>query len=404
MSTFWKTKIPQIMVLFFLLTLDFALSSAATNNSANDSNEKRWAVFTGDGHAGDCQCQGDDLRCVQRLGQWDPWGEYRCSYSHERRHGLADKHAPAHLMGDHVHDQGEWMVEYKYMSMAMAGNRSGTENLSTAAAFGFSGTNMLVAPTNMTMEMHMVHVMYGLRDNITAYLMPTWKSLTMDHMRNSTFMPNPPLAGTPFRTHNSGFGDLVFGALIRLYEGCDEELIFNLGMSVPTGDIDRRTTIPTGGMMNQEFPYPMRLGAGTFNARPGLTYKVYQDHGSFGLQYQTDLPVGTNSENYSVSTEHRLNAWYSWLPWDNLSFSYRVESLWKSDYNGADPDLPPFIISTNRPDMRGGEWVNFGYGAALLVGQGHLLNAEFVHPVYQSVNGIQLANDWSLCVSWSKAF
>ena len=218
------------------------------------------------------------------------------------------------------------------------------------------------------------------------------------------FPPNPPLAGTPFTTHNSGFGDLALGALWQIYEGETDHLIVNLGFSVPTGDLDRRTTVPTGGVLDQEFPYPMRLGSGTFNARPGVTYKSYYDHGSVGLQYQTDLPVGRNSEDYAVGDTHALNAWYSWLACDKLAFSYRVEALWRKNFRGADADLPTFIISTNRADMRGGEWINFGYGCMWLVGKGHLVNFEAVHPIYQNLNGIQLTNNWWFNVSWSKGF
>ncbi|MCG8651686.1 MAG: hypothetical protein MI861_17735 [Pirellulales bacterium] len=78
----------------------------------------------------------------------------------------ADKHAPASLMGDHVHDCGELMVEYKDMIMSMNGNRAGTNRLndSDAVLFGATSnpvTNRGASPTNMTMEMHMLHLMYG---------------------------------------------------------------------------------------------------------------------------------------------------------------------------------------------------------------------------------------------------
>ena len=66
----------------------------------------------------------------------------------------------------------------------------------------------------MTMEMHMIHVMRGMTENITAYTMIILPSLIMDHIRGPGNSGGP---GTPFTTHNSGFGDLVLGALLRLY-------------------------------------------------------------------------------------------------------------------------------------------------------------------------------------------
>jgi hypothetical protein len=247
-------------------------------------------------------------------------GHHRACYDHGKRHALADKHAPAGLMGEHIHKPGEWMFEYKYMSMYMDGNQAGTRSISDAQTFGFDGTNMGATPTNMTMEMHMIHIMYGWKENVTLYIMPMLTSLTMDHLRG----PNAAVPFSKFTTHNSGFADLRMGALWRIYEGCnDDELILNLGFSVPTGDIDRTTTIPRGVV--DELPYPMRRGSGTFDLWPAITYKRLFDWGSIGAQYQAHLPVGHNKENYSVSKEHRLNAWAMWLPCDRLALSYRVE-------------------------------------------------------------------------------
>jgi hypothetical protein len=330
--------------------------------------------------------------------------------SRAERFSLADKHAPAGLMSDHVHEPGEFMVEYKYMNMFMEDNRRGSRTLSdrdTLTAGQAMGTNFGATPTQMTMEMHMIHFMYGLTEDVTAYAMPMLTSLTMDHIRG----PGNPAVGaslTPlfseFTTHNSGFDDTVFGALWRVHKGCSDELIVNLSFSVPTGELDRDSDAPSAGLMRTELPYPMRRSSGTFDARPGVTYKTYFDHGSLGLQFQTDLPIGRNWDDYSVGEEYRLNAWYSWLLADSLALSYRVEGLWRENFDGADPDLNPMVISTSRPNMRGGEWLNFGYGAMLLLPRGHFLNFEAVHPVHQHLDGIQLEHDWWFNVSWSKAF
>ena len=36
-----------------------------------------------------------------------------------------DDHAPIGVMADHQHQKGEWMISYRYMGMAMDGNRDG---------------------------------------------------------------------------------------------------------------------------------------------------------------------------------------------------------------------------------------------------------------------------------------
>ncbi|QGJ70217.1 Transporter [Planctomycetales bacterium 10988] len=320
-----------------------------------------------------------------------------------------DEHAPAGIMGAHVHDRGEIMLEYKYMNMYMDDNRIGTTTVSDLDAFDFNGTNVLFSPTQMTMEMHMVHAMYGLTDDITLYTMVMFTGLTMDHQRN----PNRPFIPDDsfFTTHNSGFDDTSLGALWQVIDTDMDRVILNLGCSVPTGDLTRRSAapfdFPTRPPMlpsDGELPYPMRRGSGTFDARPGVTWVREWEDASFGSQVQMDLPIGRNFDDYAVGNEYRLNNWLAVVPMDWVSFSFRVEHIWKDNYRGADGDLIPMAISTARPDMRGGYWLNFGYGINTVVLNGHRLAAELVHNVYQDLDGIQLETDWYFACSWSKAW
>jgi hypothetical protein len=330
---------------------------------------------------------------------------------HASRKSLADKHAPAGIMGDHMHEKGEWMLEYRYMNMYMEDNRAGTRRISDQAALGpiggtpgaeFDGvtTNAGATPTQMTMEMHMMHVMYGVSDNVTLYTMLMLPSLTMDHLRGDM---NPAGRNTPFTTHNSGFGDTTVGALMRLYSDDDQDFVLNLAGSLPTGDIYRESSAPTAGAISQALPYPMRLGSGTFNARPGMTYKRFMKWGSWGTQLATDLPIGRNYRGYSVSDEFRLNTWTSVLLTEKWSASFRVENRWRTDFDGEDAATPNGVVSTNVEQFRGGYWLNLGLGTQA-IWNGHDFNVEIVPTVYQDLNGVQLETDYSVIASWSKAW
>tara|TARA_R110002111_G_scaffold39168_1_gene74092 strand:- start:103 stop:840 length:738 start_codon:yes stop_codon:yes gene_type:complete len=245
-----------------------------------------------------------------------------------------------------------------------------------------------------------MHVMYGATEDVTIYTMLMLPSITMDHLRGDS---NPAGRDTPFTTHNSGFGDTTLGALIRLYSDSDQDLILNLAGSLPTGDIYRESTVPTGGAMSQALPYPMRLGSGTFNAKPGITYKQFYGWGSCGIQFTTDLPIGRNYRGYSVSDEFRLNAWNSVLLTDNWSVSMRAENLWRSDFDGEDEGTPNALISTNVEDFRGGYWFNLGIGTQAMW-NGNYLNFEAVPTVAQDLNGMQLETDFSVIGSWSRSW
>lgn len=305
-----------------------------------------------------------------------------------------DTHAPAGLMGDHAHKAGEVMAEYKFMTMSMDDNRVGTDEVSDAGALMASGSMFMVAGTRMTMDMHMLHLMYAPSDEITLYLMPMWTSVTMSHRRSD---------GTTFRTHNEGFDDMAAGALWLLERGDDSEWIANLGFSVPTGDLNNTTTAAMPGMTTR-LPYPMRLGSGTLDARPGLTWKGYREDGGHGIQFQADLPIGTNYRGYSVGNTYAVSGWYSWLLGERVSTSVRLEGLMRENYSGSDVDLNPMMSPMARTQMRGGDSVNLGLGLLWMLEGGSRLNFEWVKPVYQDLDGVQLETDFMLFTSWSKSW
>jgi hypothetical protein len=305
-------------------------------------------------------------------------------------------------MGGHVHEQGEWMFEYKFAQMYMDQLRVGDQRVTDmAAAYNATGDNFAVLPTNMNMDMHMIHMMYGLTDNVTLYVMPMFMSLTMDHRRG----PRTGMDGTFFRTHNEGFADMPLGALWRVFDGEIDEVIVNLGASAPTGNIDVIVPGTTG-----EFPYPMRLGSGSFSLRPGVTYRLYTEKHSFGAQLQTNLPLYTNYTGYQLGNRYALNFWMTRTigAARKLAFSFRTEHVWQENIHGQDRDLAMAaannIVSTVRPDMQGGYWLNLGYGVMYMLPEGSRLNFEMTQPIYQFVDGIQLETDWQLFASWSKAF
>ena len=334
------------------------------------------------------------------------------------KYSRPDTHAPAHLMGAHLHSPDEQMIEYKYMNMSMSGLFNGQTELTNAQVLDQFPMTMVV-PEKMNMEMHMLHYMKGWTDDITLYVMPMWIVNTMEmtpYMDNGMGMKMPMASQ---RRTNSGFGDLPFGALWRVRSNEEEntELILNIGFSAPTGDIDGTTTSPMNPMMQIEYPYPMRLGAGTWMARPGITWNKYQEDSSVGVQLQTNIALGKSDAGYAPSDTYRLNGWYSKIFSEDKTWAYtlRMESIWASDFQGVDPQLetmamgnPPMTIAQMNPaangSFKGGQFLNFGYGMIKSLKDGSRLNFEITHPVHQDFHGLQMGTDWTIAASWSKSY
>ncbi len=307
--------------------------------------------------------------------------------------GRPDGHAPISVMGDHVHSKGEWMLSYRYMFMSMDGNRDGTDDLSIDDVL----EDFMVSPEDMTMQMHMIGGMYAPTENLTLMAMVPFVVKEMDHVTRM---------GTEFTTNSSGIGDIKFSGLYQIFNQNRQTIHLNLGFSVPTGSIDERDDTPAGD--DVILPYPMQIGSGTVDLRPGITYLGQTDDWSWGAQANTVLRLGENDRGYTVGNRYQLLGWLARRLNDKVSLSLKLDGETWEDYDGADSALNPNVIPTADPDLRGGTRLDLGVGVNVYLPENFLpggrLAAEFELPIYQSLEGPQLETDWQLTVGIQSAF
>jgi hypothetical protein len=312
------------------------------------------------------------------------------SAAHCAGHGHADAHAPIGVMTDHTHKTGELMLSYRYMYMAMDGNRDGTDRVSNAEVLAAYP----VAPTHMTMEMHMFGAMYATSDRLTWTLMAPYIKASMDHLAMG--------GAVGFTTRSEGIGDVRAGAMLVLHEGAADHLHASLGVSLPTGSIAQRDDTPA--MADARLPYPMQLGSGTYDVLPGLTYVRRFASGSWGSQVSGTIRTGENDRDYTLGDRAALTAWVARRWSDGVSTSLRVAGESWGDIDGADPALNPAMVATADAGLRGGSRIDVLAGVNLLGKTGplagHRLAAEFGVPVYQRLDGPQLETDWSMMLGW----
>ncbi len=330
----------------------------------------------------------------------------------------ASEHAPIGVMGDHMHDTGEWMLSYRYMHMNMQGNRIGTDSVSpeeiaTGSPNRFAGRpmqpgNLRVVPTEMTMGMHMAGAMYAPSEWLTLMAMAHYLEKEMDHITFDTGTGTNRIGS--FITASEGFGDTKLTGLIRLYEDDGHHIHLNAGLSLPTGSIDEEDEVlaPNGNRPRLRLPYAMQLGTGTYDLLPGITYTGSQDAWSWGAQYSAELRLeDENDEGYAWGDKHAVTAWgaYEWAPW--ISTSARLMAHTQDAIDGIDPQIVAPVQTAN-PDNYGGEVVELGLGVNLIGVRGpltdHRLAIEATAPLYRDLNGPQMETDWTITIGWQKAF
>lgn len=305
-------------------------------------------------------------------------------------------HAPIGVMGDHIHKEGEVMLSYRYMTMQMKGYREGTRQVSSADLFA---QGYMVAPLNMTMQMHMLGAMYAPTDKLTMMAMVPYVIKSMDHLQN------PMMGGQAFTTDTKGFGDVKISGLYSLIE---DKLHAGFGVSIPTGSLNERDDTL---MADQPLPYPMQLGSGTWDLLPSLTYVGHSESFSWGAQLSGIIRLGKNDNGYALGNSFAATAWLA-VPvteWASLSTRLKFDATGAID--GRDSNLPltaPNMVPTADPANGGGERLDFLTGLNLLAPDGtlagHRLAIEFGLPLVRNLNGFQMETDWTLTVGWQKAF
>ena len=296
-------------------------------------------------------------------------------------HTRPDSHAPVGVMGDHLMRDGEIMLSYRFMSMDMEGNRTGTNRVDTPLP------GYMVSPLSMNMDMHMFGVMYAPSDKLTLMLMLPFTSISMDHIRH--------MDSLNFTTESSGIGDVKLAATYGLLAKPGSDFLFNFVLSAPTGSIDERDN--TTGPNEVHLPYPMQLGSGTWDFTPGLTYVQTYDSWSWGAQGLYTFRTGENDNAYTLGDRLEATAWAAKQLAKSTSLSFRLHALDWDNIDGSDNKLMlmPSMVPTADPNLRGGSRVDALVGVNFVPPALNSLRlaAEAGVPVYQKLDGPQLETD-----------
>ena len=300
-----------------------------------------------------------------------------------------------------MHEMGEWMVSYRYMSMEMENLMKGSDSVTLDSQLGTTSVgDFKMVPTKMTMDMHMFGVMHAISDEWTIMGMINYLDNEMD-MTMAHFM------GTMRHDHamaakSSGLGDLK---LVGLYDLANwdhgRRIHLNLGLSLPTGSIDEKSgTNPLG--------YGMQLGSGTWDFHPAITYLGQTESYSYGAQLGGILRIGENDNDYTLGNKFEASLWGARKITESLSASAKFDYSSQSEVEGEDTRMMKMMSPALNPNSQGRDITAFGLGLNYYFQdgglKGHRVAAEWETPIDQKVNGIQLELDSVWTIGWQYAW
>ena len=292
-----------------------------------------------------------------------------------------------------MHKKNEFMFSYRFSSMEMSGLRNGISSISTEDTMtspngsSLSDGTYMNAPTSMNMSMHMFGMMYAPSDNLTLLIMGNYKQKEMTQQRMN-------MSGSArFNVNSQGFGDVMLGSMFGIKNNKDLKIHLGLGLSLPTGSIDKRDDIPTGS--NKRLGYNMQNGSGTWDPYALLNFRKKIHEIKYGAQFFYKVrPGDSNNYGYKYGNFLDTNIWTSYNFINFLSASFKINFKSLNKMKGYDNALNARMS----PAMDAG---NIGYKKVLLglgfnfINQNSFLKdqrfaIEIIKPIYEKYNRIQM--------------
>ncbi len=271
------------------------------------------------------------------------------SHNHHGEHPSV----PAGVLFGHTLDKaGDMMVGYRFMRNQQAGaflqgdSSVPEQQILDKACPGSINTvtgGCSILPREMTMNMHMLDLMYAPTDWLTLMLMPQFVDMTMDNYQPESLIdPDAGAHGHGGGLHGhetGGVGDTGMYALVKLFDRPNHHLHTSLGVTAPTGDVGIK--LKDEGLSNLQgldgayIHYGMQLGSGTWDFKPSLTYTGKTNDWSWGAQVGGTLRLeGSNKSGYALGDIFESSVWggYDLTRW--LSATVRAAYTWQGSIKG----------------------------------------------------------------------
>ncbi len=319
----------------------------------------------------------------------------------------ADTHGPISLSGEHFHYKGQVMFSYKFGHMEMDDIINGTKSLTTSevmsspnGASDGSGTYMN-APIVMKMDVHMLGAMYAPAEFITFMTMINYveKEMTQQRMKMN--------GSARFDTNSSGFGDTKIMGLIKILNSNDRKSHIGIGLSLPTGSIDKRGNTPASA--NTRLGYEMQNGTG--NLEPILSFTNINNYKKFkfGQQFTYKQSLfGKNSKGYKHGKRINSSFWTSYLWQKNVSTALKLDYNYKGKMFGSDNEMNKRMSPAMDSYNQGYQKVNLSLSLNFInhqrVLKNHRLGIEGIIPIIKKYQGFQMVDNFRIIIGWQYGF
>ncbi len=227
-------------------------------------------------------------------------------------------------------------------------------------------------------------IYFGIRDDFLLIVGLPYASKEMT-VRNKEFGID-----RTYTTTSSGIGDAAIAGLFNLVNDSDSNLFLGLGVSLPTGSIDKTGTTPT--INAYPLPYDMQLGAGSFALSPSLLYDAKSDLFNCGLKATPIFYLNRNDNGYKYSNVYSLEVYGECHITEWLDFKVALDSNIREKIDGRDNRTTSFTDISHDPGNTDGYNLDCEFTLSII----KMIHIKFALPAYQKSDGLQLEKQWEI--------
>lgn len=293
-----------------------------------------------------------------------------------------------------------------YRRETLEGYKSGTDSLSYDEVLFVPGTetrtdkNYPIVPTLIEQESFVLNLAVGLDSTSTFSASIPYIKQNTDHI---SIVPGY----DHFNIASDGLGDITFNYQSRFYQCGNKSLYLSLGVSFPTGSIDEKGDTPRAPG-DQQLPYTMQLGSGTFDVPLGFSYRQSMSGYTFGTDVYAKLRFGKNSRDYRLGNRFDLSTWVSFDSFSTFEPRVTVTYQYWDRISGQDNDITvagdfPYPAGITNYANYGGHQLNITAGLDTQVGDNRF-GIELLAPIYHNLNGVQPKQNLGVSLSWHKLY
>lgn len=294
-------------------------------------------------------------------------------------------------------DSNFWRFKYQVTSRSMSGLLAGSDGVvplsvlqnSQYKKLPYAGSHdctlstdpclMTTVSESMRIDRHAFNIEYQHSEDLSLMFNLAYLSKTL-HMIDQ-ISSNVPAA--PFQLGSKGLSDVEILIRNRLSKSDALDVDLTLGLSLPTGSIDKSDGIRDMTGQFATAPYIMQLGSGTYDLIMNLALSGAYQRIGYGSSIYRISRTGLNSQYYNLGDELKLKGWGSFtFPHGTKFRAALTQNVW-SPITGRDQRISNNTLYTGGKRLE----ASIGVGQKFKQMEAHL---DYAHPLLQYLNGVQL--------------